>query len=93
MIQVVHGFADLLGPCAQSVPGAGRTAGPAAGAGGPVSAAVGASCSVLQRAECPQPETGGVELPALLRAEVTSSSTAGPDPVTTRRGCRNPTHL
>lgn len=73
MIQV-YGSANPLGPCAQSVPGAGRTAGPAAGAGGPVAAAVGAACSVLQRAECPQPETGGVELPALLRAEVTSST-------------------
>lgn len=76
MIQV-YGSANLLGPCAQSVPGTGRTAGPAAGAGGPVAAAVGAACSVLQRTECPQPETGGVELPSLLRAEVTSSTRAG----------------
>lgn len=66
----LYGSADPLGPCAQPVPDAGRTAGPAAGAGGPVSAAVGAACSVLQSAECPQRETGGVELPSLLPAEV-----------------------
>lgn len=58
----VYGPADPLIPCDQPVPGAGRTAGPAAGTGGPMAAAVGATCSVLQRAECPQPETGGVEL-------------------------------
>ena len=68
----VHGSADPLCLCAQSVPGAGRTAGPAEGAGGPVAAAVGAACSVLQAAECPQSETGCVELPAILPAEVTS---------------------
>lgn len=73
MIQV-YGSADLFSPCSQSVPGSGWTAGPAAGAGGPVAAAVGAACSVLQTAECVQPETGGVELPSLLPAEVTSSS-------------------
>lgn len=76
MIQV-YGFADLLGPCAQPVPGAGRTAGPAAGAGGPLAAAVGATCSVLKGAECPQPETGGVELPSFLPAEVASSAITG----------------
>lgn len=70
----VYGFADPLGPCARSVPGAGRTAGPAAGTGGPLAAAVGAACSVLQRAECPRSETGGVELPSLLPTEVTTSS-------------------
>lgn len=73
----VYGFAHPLGPCAQSVPGAGPTAGPAAGTGGPVAAAVGASFPVLQRTKCPQPETGGVELPFLLSAEVTSSTIAG----------------
>ena len=72
----VYGSADPLGPCAQPVPGAGRAAGPAAGAGGPVAAAVGAACSVLQGAECPQRETGGVELPALLPAEVMWSQKA-----------------
>lgn len=71
MIQV-YGSTDLLGPCAQPVPGAGRAAGPAAGAGGPVAAAVGAARSVLQRAKCPQPETGGVELQSLLPEEVNS---------------------
>lgn len=73
----VYGSADPLGPCAQSVPGAGRTAGPAAGAGSPVAAAVGAACSILERAECPQPETGGVELPSVLPAEVTPCTRAG----------------
>ncbi len=71
MITAYDGSAHLLGPCAQSIPGSGSTAGPAAGTGGPVAAAVGAACSVLQRAECPQPETGGVELSTLLPAEVT----------------------
>lgn len=70
----VHGSADTFDPCAQSISSLGRPAGPAAGAGGPVAAAVGAACSVLQRAEHPQPETDGVELPSILPAEVTSSS-------------------
>lgn len=71
----LYGSSDSLGPYAKPVPGASWTAGPAAGTGGSAAAAVGVACSVLQRAECPQRETGGVELPTLLPAEVTSSIT------------------
>ena len=69
MIQV-YGVAESLGPCARSVPGAGRSDGPAAGAGGPAAAAVGAARPVLQRAGGPQPEAGGLELQTLLPAKV-----------------------
>lgn len=68
----VYGSADLLGPCAQQVPGVGLAVGLATGAGGQVAADVGAACPVLQRAKCLQPETGSVEFQTVLPEEVNS---------------------
>lgn len=80
----MHGPSDIFDPSVQSVPAGGRSVGPEAGAGGAVAAAVGAACSVLQRAKHPQPEADGVGLPELLPSEVNPLFGSGAQ--TTQRG-------
>ncbi|XP_056275300.1 trichoplein keratin filament-binding protein isoform X2 [Pseudoliparis swirei] len=71
--QQVHGPSgpcDSRDPRAQPLPGAGRAAGRAAGAGGPAAGTVGAARALLPAAGGPQPEAGGLELAPVLPAEV-----------------------